>query len=388
MIYTYIICTALLILSFVCSKQNIFSPGFLASGIWFVCLALFVILPHQLPPLSKQFISALTIWLIFFTVSSLFMQSFAYKTTNIQPNTIIKDLYFWLSIASIPLLVSFAYTAIKTGTSGNWAWDLRSAAIGKDTDEAYTPFYFLIWTATYLLYLINITKKNWKRVVILGLLVLGFGIISMSKTLILNFFVLTVFILYIKKYITTRHILIGIAALFVLLIGIQSIRHAVKIDASETENTLVLYILSSMSAFDTLTPLSSAHWGENTLRIIYAIPYKLGFSDIQPVNPILPWIYKPIATNTYTCMYPFFKDFGYWGISIFAIILGTFYGWVFKRFQQGDIFFTLFFAYCCTLIVTQYNGDAFFTNLAGHTKFALLLYIPFFASKHHLFEKK
>lgn len=256
MIYTYILCTALLILSFVCSKQNIFSPGFLTSGIWIICLALFVILPHQLPPLSKQFISALTIWLIFFTLSSLFMQSFAYKTNQIQPNTIIKDLYFWLSIASIPLLVSFAYTAIHTGKSGNWAWDLRTAAIGGETGEAYTPFYFLIWTATYLLYLVDINKKNWKRVIILGILVLGFGIVSMSKSLILSVFVLTIFILYIKKHITTRHILIGIAVLFVVLIGIQSIRHAIKIDASETENTLVLYILSSMSAFDTLTPNS------------------------------------------------------------------------------------------------------------------------------------
>ena len=71
-----------------------------------------------------------------------------------------------------------------------------------------------------------------------------------------------------------------------------------------------MYFLSGMPAFDTVKPYSSLHFGENTFRFFYALSYEFGFSKIEPVDPVLQFIKVPTITNTYTVLYPFYKDFG------------------------------------------------------------------------------
>ena len=102
---------------------------------------------------------------------------------------------------------------------------------------------------------------------------------------------------------------------------------------------------------------------------------------MEPISPILPWVYKPVITNTYTVLYPFFLDFGFTGIVVFALLLGAGIGWIYAHHRKGEEIFTLLYAYFCVLLVTQYNGEAFFTNLAGHIKFVLLLLIPYIKIK-------
>ncbi|MDD3480239.1 MAG: O-antigen ligase [Paludibacteraceae bacterium] len=390
MIYLSILCICLLAISYICSNENIFSPGVLTNSIWLVCIGLWYILPHHLPPLSSNFIFAISLWISLLTVTALLLQAVTIPSSikDIKPSILIKDIYFWLSIATIPLLISFVYNAITHGSSGNWMYDLRMAAIGENgEEEVYTPFYSLLWIATYLLYLYNTNRNNWLRTMILGLMVFSFSFACMSKIMILNFVVMTLFILYIKKIVTTKHIVIILCVLFFGLITLQGLRHAIKMDETGVENTLITYFLSSMSAFDTLDPNSSAHYAENSFRLVYAIKYKLGVSTIEPVETLLPWISKPIPTNTYTTLYPFYKDFGVWGIGIFAIIAGIIYGSIFKQVLKKNHFFILLWAYLSMIVITQYVADALFTNLAGHIKMVILLYIPFFASKYHLFEK-
>lgn len=391
MIYLSILCICLLAISYICSNENIFSPGVLTNSIWLVCIGLWYILPHHLPPLSSQFITGVSLWISTLTITALTLQSLNIRSSiaNIKPSALIKDIYFWLSIATIPLLISFVYNAITHGSSGNWMYDLRMAAIGENgQEEVYTPFYSILWMGTYLLYLYDTSKKHWLRTVLLGLMVFGFSFACMSKIMILNFVVMTLFVLYIKKIVTTKHILIVLCVLFIGLITLQGLRHAIKMDETGIENTLTTYFLSSMSAFGTVEPNTSAHYAENSFRLIYAVKYKLGLSTIEPVDTLLPWISKPIPTNTYTTLYPFYKDFGVWGIGIFAIIAGILYGSIFKQVLKKNHFFILLWAYLCMVVITQYVADALFTNLAGHIKMIILLYIPFFASKHHLFEKK
>ena len=52
-------------------------------------------------------------------------------------------------------------------------------------------------------------------------------------------------------------------------------------------------------------------------------------------------------------------------------------GWVYKRRQQGDEFFTMLYAYFSTMLIIEFDAEIFFTNLAGNVKFVLLLLIPF-----------
>lgn len=180
-----------------------------------------------------------------------------------------------------------------------------------------------------------------------------------------------------------KHILIGLSILLVFFFGLQSVRQTVKF-SDVHEDFFVTYILSNMSAFDTLQPASAEHWGENTFRFIYAVAYKMGISNIEPVETILKWIYKPVLTNTYSGMYPFFVDFGYWGVLIFSLILGSLYGWAFRKAQMGNNFHILLYAIFLNVIFMQYAAELLFTNLAGYFKLFIGLSIPFLFTKKNL----
>lgn len=374
------ILVVLLIASYLLSGRNIFSPGVLTATIFSFCLLCFVLLPNSMPPLHEQCLFGITLWSTCFILSALLTQSFTYSRMPKKSSTAIVDLYFWLSLLCVPLLMRFAYLAITTGTGSHIAIKLRTAAVEglpNGEHEPYTPFYYMLWIATYLLYLKDATKTKWRRAVIMGLLVLSFGVVTMSKTFVLTFAVMTLFVLFQRKIISTRHIVLGILVLMVGLVGMQFVRYHTSVDGENVSSMFELYVMANFNAFDTLKPCTAGHWGEHVFRLYYVLTNKLGLSGIEPINPILPWIFHPVATNTYTVLYPFFLDFGYPGIALFGVLLGCGTGWLYSHCKQNEEFFVLLYAYFCVLLVTQYNGEAFFTNLAGNIKFILVLLLPY-----------
>lgn len=391
MIYTIVLCLFVLFLSFIISKNNLFSPGVLTAGIWLFCLGLFLLLKHNLPNLSLQFLGSLSLWITCISLFSGLMQSCHFSKVRTKPSMFIRNLYLLISVFSFPFFLHWVYVAIHSGDTASWTTNLRLAAIGQSSvsTEVYGGLHIIVWQISYLMELFYFNKKNWWRLFIPAAFYIAFAFFTMSKAAFLSFFVSSICILYFKRIISFKHILIGALSLFVLFIGIQTVRFNTNLDSEGAKNDfLVLYLLSGMSAFDTLIPASSSHFGENVFRFYYAIAYKLGFSQIEPINVLLPWIHKPILTNTYTGMYPFFKDFGYWGIIFSASLIGVFMGWLFKKAKQGSPQYIILYAYFSVSLIMQYAADMFFTTLSGNLKFILLLCLPFIAEKYGLFVKR
>lgn len=385
-----VILAVLLVGSYLLSPRDVFAPAFLTSIVWFGGILLYYIMPEGLPVLKDQFLGCLLIWSVTFVGSCLLMQSFRFAPCEWQCSTTVRDVYFWISICCVPSLLLFAYTAIRTGTSGSLAMDLRLAALGKGSVDGnvYTPFYYVIWVVTYMLYLVEFDKKHWRRTALMGGLVLLFGIITMAKALILSLGILTLFVLYRRGIITTKFIAIALGALLAFMLILHGIRQSTTMDEEAVGNAFEQYILRGFAAFDTLKPCSAAHWGENVFRLFYAVPYKLGFSQTPPIDPILPFILKPVCTNTYTTMYPFFVDFGKAGVGWFAAILGLLTGWVYKKSFSKSTFWSILYAYVVYMIIMQYAADSFFTNLAGHIKFVIVLAIPYVVGSSKLLAKQ
>lgn len=383
MIYFLIIFfIALLILGLKISKYNFFSPSVLTPGIWVVMLLLFFILDHNLPPLSNQFLVCIMLWCGLYTFSALFMQSVnnANNVDTREPSKAILNVYFLISLCTFPLFLHYTYIAITFGPTGSWATDLRLAAIGQHPyfTEPTGFLYTIIWNISYIIELTNYSKKNRIRVFVLLLFLIFYGIITMSKLIFLEIFIYTIYILYTNKKIKLKHILIGGFVLIQVFILMQTIRNNLGDSDKELNSFFVLYLIGHMSAFDTLDPCSSIHWGENTFRIFYAILNSFKISNIEPVSQFLPWISTPIQTNTYTVMYPFFKDFGYIGVVIFAIFSGLLFGFIFKKTTNGDKMFIVIYASFISIIVEQYVGDFIFSGLAGHIKKIVLLLLPYY----------
>lgn len=377
MTIVFLICIFCLGLSYLFSHRNVMSPGVITSAIWLVCFSLFYLVPTSLHP-SQRVLLGIGSWVVLFTVGTLLSQSFRYPSREMKYNYAVRDAYFWLCLLTVPFLLYFVYSAVRHGSGGSMAIRLRNSAIeGIHGEGAYTPFYYILWQITYLLYLVDLNRKTWRRALIMGGLVLLFAVCTMSKTLMLNFAVMTMFVLYDKRYICTPHIAIGFVVLLVAMLGLHAIRQSQELNEQQANRVLNQYVLRGIIALEQIKPESSAHWGENTFRLFYAVRYKLGLSDIAPVDPILPWVYKPVCTNTYTVLYPFYKDFGPLGIMIAAPLAGLLFGFLFRKYEEGHTFWVVVYAYLCVLLVTQYNGEAFLTNLAGHIKMLITLFIPF-----------
>lgn len=368
------------------SQRNVFSPAVLTVSIWLFCLSLFIVLPHTLPPLSGKFLGCLSLWVVGIVLSSLFIQSFRFPVIMEQASLLIRNIYLIITACSLVLFLIWVMEIMHL--NGSWQSNLRMATIGKlKYYEPYNGFLVIICQVSYALELYYFAFRKWWRLFLPSTFMLLFGFFTLSKIVFFWLFVLTLCVLYFKHYVRLKHMVIGVITLFVVFFALQSIRNKTTFEGREDKNDfIVLYSLSSMSAFDVITPESCKHKGENTFRFIYAISYKLGISSIPPIDPLLPFITKPITTNTYTGMYPYYKDFGIIGIIVAALVSGLLYGFVFKGAQMGSPFFVILYAYVAIIIVQQYVSDSLMTNIVGHIKFCLVLFLPFLVSKYKLLQ--
>lgn len=372
----------LLVVGLYISKNNIFSPSVITPGIWTAMLVLFFVLDHNLPPLSNQFLVCILLWCGLYSTTAMLTQSVGkvhYVDTR-EPSRAILNFYYLIALCTFPLFLHYVYTAITYGPTGYWATDLRLASTGKHPcfPEPTGFLYVGIWKITYLIELVNYSKKRRIRIFTLLLFMLSYGLFTMSKLIFLELFVCTAYILYANQKIKLRHLIIGVFLLLQVFFIMQAIRNNLGDSHKERNDFFVLYLIGHMSAFDVIEPCSSTNWGENTFRMFYAISHAFKLSDIEPVSQFLPWISKPLITNTYTTMYPFFKDFGYIGVVLFAIFNGFLWGSIFKRASSHDKMFIVIYAFFINIVIEQYVAEMIFSGLAGHIKKLALLLLPYY----------
>lgn len=386
MIYSLIIlCLFLLCLGLYLSHNNPFAPNVITPAIWLVCFSLWVILPHNLPLPSIKFTLCATIWItLFFLSSSIPLTVSVNNTNNSHPNKLMRDIFLVMCIITYVFFIVWLIKAYSQPifSQQSWGLKLRHIMLGEGTADGkpYGGTHIFLWQVSYLIELYYCNRKKIARVIIPAFCYLTFALLSMSKAGLINFGImtLTVMCFKFKKFdiINRKTILSCFLILIAIFISFHFIQQA-RSSSNKITETLVLYALSSISAFDTLIGHSAAHFAENTCVFLYSIAYKLHLSSIEPINPLLPWISKPIVTNTYTTMYPFFVDFGYTGIIIFSCIIGLFTNFLFRKALNGSAFWIILFSYFTTMIVMQYVAEMFFTNMSSHIRFVLLLALPF-----------
>ncbi len=393
MVYAIIITSLSLLLSLRTSK-NIFAPATLVSALWLFCILAFNYYPHNLLLINNQFYKAISIWVGVFTISSLFTQSIYQKSDNShEPNLSIRNFYFVVTLLSFPLVLWNIFHLLSTaGLMDNIFFNLRSAAMGdiKGLEEGTSKNYFApLWLVAYVIELLHFNKKRTGIFLILLFINLGWSFLIMSKFAILNLFIATFVVLFFKNVIKTRTIAISLAALFLFFTFFQLLR-STKSEINKNElnyDFFSLYVLAGIPAFETVKPNSSEYYGENTFRFFNALGYKIGLTNREAPNPVMEFIVinrsgdRKIFTNVYTAMYPFFKDFGYNGLIVFAIILGAFYGYIYKKVLKKNNPLTVVFALLVSSLVTQFMVESTLTTFSLLLQFVILSNIPYWINK-------
>lgn len=391
MIYAIIITLTSLLLSLRTSK-NIFAPATLVSALWLFCILAYNLYPHNLFQLKNQFYIGISIWVSIFTLSSLFTQSIYQKPINNEnPNLSFRNLYFFISILTFPYMMWSIFNLLRDlGLLNDIFSNLRNIALGnvKDLDEGTSKNYFApLWLVAYIIELLHIKKERIWVLITLLIINLIWAFLIMSKMAFLNIFIATLTVLFLKNIIKTKTILISLAAIFVFFTYFQILR-ANKAELKNEElkyDFFSLYVLSGMPAFETIQPNSSESTGQNTFRFFNAVANKVGLTNSKAASPILEFVPvnkdKTVYTNVYTTLYPYYKDFGYKGIFYFALVIGIFYGYIYKKALKKDNPMIITYSILVSALATQFMNETTVTTLSFLIQILILSHIPYWINR-------
>ncbi len=379
-------------------SRDIFSPFVIQPGVWTVILLLYQIMPHGFFPLQNDFIQLLLTWNICFLISAYITFYYVPRSSSnavaMEPNKRVLDVYFWLSVIVMPIVVFLTIWIAYIEDPVNMFRYLRVMNTGADENieapDLGILYYFVPMTYVLLFFVLLYSKKKWPIVVVL-LLNLLFAFVTMAKTVFLSIIFPFLYIAYLNKKIKGKHILYGLLAFVVFSFLLQSMRSASSQDSVEmvdVNSFLSLYLLSSLSAFDTYAePFSSHDFGGHVFRLFYAVGQNLGL-DVQPENTILDFVGVPELTNTYTILYPFYVDFGWYGVILFALLYGCGYGFLYKKTVTGGKMAQVFYAIALCFIGLEFIGEFFFTNLSQELQRIFFVVLPFLFTNNERHEDR
>lgn len=380
MIIVLIICALALGVSLYCSR-NILSPAVITSGVWLLCSFLYLTLDHQLYPVSNSFKIGISLWVIFFCFFALIGESVTLVRTNndINASFRMRRIFFFFSLITFPILLVNTYLFLQEIAYHNILHNLRNAALREGFLTQAIAFFVVVWLVTYTVELIYLSRSNRIRLIILLIINAMYALIVVSKASLFTVFFITIAVLFFKRKISAKKIGVSLLILFFVFQVIQVSRSGGF--QNEYEKTPVgfasIYLLSGMSSFSTLEPKSSEYFGENVFRFFYAVSNKLKLSDTEPINIVLEFIEVPVRTNVYTTLYPFYKDFGQIGIVVFASIFGLFFGFLYKKSQENNLFFLCLYVYFAAGLSLQFMNEVFFSTFSMSLQFILISYILF-----------
>lgn len=383
-----IISTILLVFSILFARRRWYAPSVLASGVWLVSLMAYSWIDHGLHPLTNETCSMITYWLALFCIPCWCVQSVYIKPLfkDIRTSVTARDIYYYLTLFTLPLMV-FSVLLVVARSGGNPFSALRDANVAEDNGIRTTGFFVIFWMVSYIMELQVVSKQNLGRVVLLFLVNLFYAFISMGKMNFMILFLASAIILTRRKILKLWHLAIGGVVMIFLFVGIQTIRGSY----TTPKKFAALYLTSSLGNLNTnLKPESAEHWGENTFRLFYAFKSALDGGHTKPVDPILEFKRVEVGefvfgSNTYTALYPFYKDFGKTGVMVFAVILGLLFGYLFKTSEDNSDFALVLYAILAGSIVMQFIGDTFFTVLSQNIQYLVAALLPFIISKYNLF---
>lgn len=119
----------------------------------------------------------------------------------------------------------------------------------------------------------------------------------------------------------------------------------------------------------------SAMGGKLLYVFFYVILSCLGFDVDVPTTALQDFCDTPLPTNVYTVLFPYYKDFGFTGIALFALLEGGIIGALYKSSKTGNNIAKYLYAYIFTLLMMQFVDEQIFQGLSSIIQMSILLLI-------------
>lgn len=360
---------------------GITSPWNITIVVWgAICLAMPFRDPTWLNAPTVMFYYTLACWLICFCFSSFLTyillptkyNNLKYISENstspieqTETNKLIFNCLFAVSIIITPLyLKKIMDIALMFGTD-KLLLNLRDLAVSGG-EQSFLNYSIVINEVLMIVGLWAYPHiKLWKVTLACSACLLN-SLAIMEKGGILLIIFCIVFILYQRKYIRTRTIALLAILVILLSYGFNLIRQSSdSIDYENDDsifNFIAMYLLSPPVAYCTLHREIIPQFGAHTFPLIYLFLNKFGLGNYVFFDRTQDFVFVPVSTNVYTIFQPFYMDFGYIGIIIFAIIYGIMTGWAYRSMRNGNAFGKCFYMYLAYALVLQFFQEYIFTG--------------------------
>ncbi len=327
------------------------------------------------------------LWLIWFTVTTvifLLSSSFCLCEKSTYGKNQIRRLpidYFFILIV---LIVWLGYKIWVVGNTGpaHFSLNLRLAAVGIEgfpsigiVEQCY-PLVF----ALFLFEHVYEHQQNRHLRFLLWFWMLLYAVATMGKLSLLTPIMSWVIIKGTKGKLEIRKTIMLAPILFILMMTIHFMR-AGTADTSSLGDVLSTYTYAPLVGLGYVGTDDSLPTGAYSLRFFYAVGYRLGITQLKPVNTISAFIEVPTPVNTFTAIYPFYVDFGVTGVLLGALFYGLFFSFLYLLSIKGKgLALTLYSGFSIAILL-QFFGEVLIMNLSLNLRIFIWLVLIHLVSR-------
>ncbi|MCF0179175.1 MAG: oligosaccharide repeat unit polymerase [Bacteroidales bacterium] len=358
---------------------DIFAPWNITFCVWAIILVLLA-LDTYLNPLSKQFYISLALWLgIFLPVSiissNLVQPSKPKRLVNyIDINQGWFDFFFAIAIIITPLYAYEVYKIISMFVLEDVMKGIRQLAMFGD-GYGFLNYAYVIDLALLIVGLWRYPKIPLWQLLTIIVIWLIYAICLMAKGQFMILFVSLIYVLFMRKVIRLRTILIVLSVILILFYFFNLAREGGDYEDNESFVDFIgMYVLSASVAYGKVMPSISEYFGSDVFWTIYYYGNKLfGTPEVShQINQ--DFVNVPILTNVYTIFRPYFADFGQIGVAIAALVYGVISGVTYRYARYGYAFSICLYTYLIYALSMQFF-DAVLDISGVLLQFLILMYL-------------
>lgn len=361
---------------------SIASPWTLSITVWTTILALYYLLDTDLYPITNQFYNSFFLWLPIFCLCAIvtynLLPSHPSSITSGQSfeyNSFFFNFFFIISLVITPLYVYRVMQTVMMFSADDLLNNVRTLAIYGE-GQGLLNHSAVINQALLVVALWAYPKVPLWQVIALVIACLLNALAIMEKGTMFFVFICIVFVLFEKRIIKMRTIIIAGAALMFIFFFFNVQRSTnEEYDASDTTliDFISMYILSPPVAFSQLQMDVTQQFGSNTFETIYHFLKRLGVTGIVEKEKIQEFVFVPISTNVYTIFQPFYIDFGLRGVAFFSMIYGAVCGWLYRLYQNGNTVGTCMYTFFAQILILQFYQENVFQSIVFVLEFAFFV---------------
>ena len=361
-----IIIMSIMLVAFLGLKMgDVFAPWTITTTIWLAILVLFQFQGNLLYPLGDQFYNCLMLWVPIFCGSSLITyyvmpeHGDTDKNSSAIPeiNHTLFTVFYVISMVITPLYLYEIMQTVMMFDTADMLYNLRILAVHGDESHGFLNYSYVLNQVLLVVALWQYPKvPMWQLItIILASMMSAFAI--MEKGMVFFLFAAVIFTLYEKKVIRMRSIIFSALSIIILFFLINMARDY-REDADPNDATTFLdffgiYVLSPAVAFERVQEDLTPQFGSHTFHTIYLFLNRFG-GDYEVKAALQEFVWVPLPTNVYTVFQPFFEDFKYKGVAIFAMFYGLFSGWCYRMMRNGNGFGKCLYVYVVYVLALQF----------------------------------